>query len=307
MTLRVHLDTDIGGDSDDLCALALLLASEEVDLVGITTVGDREGGRAAFARHALRLAGREGVAVAAGAASFLGGWQHALIDQDERYWPDAPAPGQGRSGEALDLLEKSARSGATIIAIGPYTNLALLETLRPGALAGASVAVMGGYTGPAAAGLPQWGPEWDYNMQADRVAARIVFERLSPLIVPLGITLEVHLREADARELAAGGPLARLIARQGRLQALDDRRDELTRANAGLPGDLLNFQYDPLACAAALEWDCITVSEQRLALREMPDSSLAFVSSGEGPLRRVVSAVDAGRFSAEWLARVRQV
>jgi purine nucleosidase len=51
--LKIHLDTDIGGDSDDLCALALLLASPEVEVVGITTAADRGGLRAAFVHHAL--------------------------------------------------------------------------------------------------------------------------------------------------------------------------------------------------------------------------------------------------------------
>ncbi len=40
MTVKVHLDTDLGGDIDDLCALALLLRwPEGVQLTGVTTVG----------------------------------------------------------------------------------------------------------------------------------------------------------------------------------------------------------------------------------------------------------------------------
>jgi inosine-uridine nucleoside N-ribohydrolase len=36
--IRIHLDTDIGGDLDDLCALALLLGWPDVELTGVTTV-----------------------------------------------------------------------------------------------------------------------------------------------------------------------------------------------------------------------------------------------------------------------------
>jgi hypothetical protein len=36
--LRVHLDTDLGSDTDDLCALAMLLGWPDVEVVGVTTV-----------------------------------------------------------------------------------------------------------------------------------------------------------------------------------------------------------------------------------------------------------------------------
>ena len=53
---RIHLDTDIGGDTDDLCALAMLLGWPDVELVGVTTCSDVDGLRAGLARYALRLA-----------------------------------------------------------------------------------------------------------------------------------------------------------------------------------------------------------------------------------------------------------
>ena len=46
---KIHLDTDLGGDIDDLCALAMLLRwSEDVQLSGITTVADANGSRAGY-------------------------------------------------------------------------------------------------------------------------------------------------------------------------------------------------------------------------------------------------------------------
>src|SRR5215471_10934687 len=65
--MRVHLDTDLGGDPDDACALAMLLGWPGVDLIGITTTIDPGGRRAGCVAHCLRLAGREDVPVAAGA------------------------------------------------------------------------------------------------------------------------------------------------------------------------------------------------------------------------------------------------
>ncbi len=34
---KVHLDTDLGGDTDDLCALAMLLKWPDIQITGITT------------------------------------------------------------------------------------------------------------------------------------------------------------------------------------------------------------------------------------------------------------------------------
>jgi inosine-uridine nucleoside N-ribohydrolase len=62
----------------------------------------------------------------------------------------------------------------TLIGIGPYTNLALLELVRPGSLSQAPAVVMGGWTQPPSAGLPAWGPEKDWNVQWDTRAAEIL-------------------------------------------------------------------------------------------------------------------------------------
>ena len=303
MMLRIHLDTDIGGDTDDLCALALLLGSPEVELVGVTTVADTEGRRLAFARHALKLAGRTDVPVASGAFGFLDRPQRAE-PQDARYWPGLQPQPPSPPGEALDLLYANAQSGATVIAIGPYTNLAVLETLRPGAFANADVVLMGGHLGvPPEPGLPQYGTEVDYNIQTDRPAATMVFERLNALIVPLAVTLKVCLRRSDLPALQSGGPLARLMAIQGELHCADNKMDRLGAASAAVPDDILNFQYDSLACAAALQWDCLTVEEMPLTAGQS-ESYVVLNRDPAGLMRRVVTDVDADRFSRRWLESV---
>ena len=43
---KLHLDTDLGGDIDDLCALALVLKWPDVDLLAVTTNADDRGRRA---------------------------------------------------------------------------------------------------------------------------------------------------------------------------------------------------------------------------------------------------------------------
>jgi inosine-uridine nucleoside N-ribohydrolase len=63
---KLHLDTDLGGDIDDLCALAMVLNWPDVELLAVTTNSDDQGRRAGYTRYALRLAGRDDIAVAAG-------------------------------------------------------------------------------------------------------------------------------------------------------------------------------------------------------------------------------------------------
>ena len=303
MPIPVHLDTDIGGDTDDLCALALLLASSEVELVGITTCADAEGLRRSFAEHALKLAGRSGIPVATGARGFVGGQEHFPKAQDERYWPGLDRLPPTTPGEALNLLEANAGAGATVIAIGPYTNLGLLESLRPGTFQNAPVIVMGGYLGMPEAGYPQWPSKWDYNVQSDRVAARIVFEKLNPTVVSLNVTLKTSLRRRDLPALQAGGALSRLLARQAELHRADNRVERLSRENAALPGDLLSFQYDSAACGAAFDMAGLAFGSEQRAL-ELDGEDLVLPLSGDGPERRMVTDIDADIFAAEWLRRV---
>jgi hypothetical protein len=52
---KFHLDTDLGGYIDDLCALAMVLNWSEVELVAVTTVSDDPGKRAGYAGYALEL------------------------------------------------------------------------------------------------------------------------------------------------------------------------------------------------------------------------------------------------------------
>jgi hypothetical protein len=64
--VKLHLDTNLGGDIDDLQALAYLLGSPEVELTGITTAAEDAGRRAGYVWRALELGNRVDIPVAAG-------------------------------------------------------------------------------------------------------------------------------------------------------------------------------------------------------------------------------------------------
>src|SRR5688572_23913937 len=66
--MKIHLDTDFGGDIDDICALAMLLRwSGDVKITGITTVAEITGKRAGQVKYVLELEGKSYIPVAAGA------------------------------------------------------------------------------------------------------------------------------------------------------------------------------------------------------------------------------------------------
>ena len=298
---RIHLDTDLGSDTDDLCALAMLLGWPDVAVSGVTTVSDPEGRRAGWTAYALALAGSEDVPVEAGAAGSLAGFTIPLAFP--AYWPDPVDPRPSAPGAAVDLLVTAAERGDTIVAIGPYTNLALVEAGRPGLLATTELVVMGGHVPDPGQGLPMWGPADDTNVQQDAFASAIVFARCAPVVVPLSTTQRVTLRATHLDPLRRGGALARLLADQGEAHARDLGRTELGRAFPALPDDLLNFQYDPLACAVAAGWDGVTRSELPVGTT-IRQGVLHMAIEPGAPTLRVATDVDGPAFDAAWLDAV---
>jgi inosine-uridine nucleoside N-ribohydrolase len=153
--------------------------------------------------------------------------------------------------------------GATVVAIGALTNLALLEIARPGSLHGISVVFMGGWLRGAAPGLPSWGPEIDWNVQCDQHAAMIVAAAADLTLVTLPATLTAHLRASQLPRLQASGAVGELLALQSEVHAKDNRMPDLARRHPGLPSDLLNFHYDPVTGAVAEGWAGATVEDMR--------------------------------------------
>jgi inosine-uridine nucleoside N-ribohydrolase len=287
----------------------MLLGWPDVELVGVTTTIDPGGKRAGYVHRCLELAGRDGdVPVAAGAeVSMTTLVTPGDIPEDERFWPDPVQPRPSSAGAALDLLTAAVDSGASIVAIGPYTNLGVLEVVRPGSLGQVPVVLMGGWIDPPDNGLPQWGPGMDWNVQCDTRAAEIVAKAADDLtLVTLAATFKAPLRRADLPRLSAAGPLGELLARQAVAHGAQYRMAELGKAHAGLPDDLLNFHYDPVACAVAAGWQGVTVEEMRLRTSYEADV-LRFVRADDGRSVRVVTGVDGAAFTSAWLEAVSAV
>ena len=187
------LDVDTG--LDDALALLLTLRSPELDVVGVTTVA----GNVALpdvlrnTRHVLDTAGATSVPVAAGAAAplvrplttatFFHG-PHGLGDVDV---PEPTrAPVAEPAAQLLCRLAAEYRGQLTVIATGPWTNIALASrldsefagNLRQLVLMGGAVTVPGNVT-----------PVAEANVYNDPEAAHMVLASGGlPLLIGLDVT-----------------------------------------------------------------------------------------------------------------------
>lgn len=302
--LKIHLDTDFGGDIDDFCALAMLLRwADDIEFTGITTVAEINGRRAGQVKYVLELEGRNGVPVAAGADISQGFYPYELgLPPEERYWAKSITPLQTSSNEAVELLKKSVEQDATIIGVGALSNFYLLENKYPGILRDARLFLMGGFVSPPREGYPQWKDEDDFNLQIDANSAFCVIENCNPTFVPLSVTTETALREEHLKTLKNAGALGQLLARQAEAFAEDERIGEkFGKTCAKLPNDIINFQHDPLTCAIALGWnDGIEIS--RIPLKtELRNGLLDRKVDADGKPTQIVTRIDGEKFSQFWI------
>jgi purine nucleosidase/pyrimidine-specific ribonucleoside hydrolase len=245
--LKVILDTDIGDDIDDALALALIIASPELELLGVTTVFDNTEARARQARSLLVTAGgrhtRVPVAAGCGAtisqrppdgrgrAAYLAG---TLPNQDHACLPEAQLPpADPRHG--VDFLVETIMGGAgdiVPITIGAMTNLAMALIKEPRIAARIPRVVA------MACEFKSGATEW--NIRCDPEAAAIVYGSGIPVVTTTAeMGIIAQFQEPHLARLRAGtGALARMLA------ATVDPWCERHRARPSL--------FDPFAVATIL-------------------------------------------------------
>ncbi len=240
--MKFIIDTDIGDDYDDIFTLAVALASPEVDLLGVTTVGGDVALRARLTRRFLELAERSDIPVAIGAP------QPVRAQFSHRRWAQAAPPLAGAQPDAVAFILDQARAHPgeiTLLAIGPLSNVAAAVSRDPegfGKLA--RIVLMGGSVRRGYRDLP-WrpasGPSAEYNIVQDIPAAQTVFDSGLPLLVaPLDATM-VALDEAKRMQIfTRSTPITDALA----LTYL-----QWTAAS----GRALPILFDTIALAAALD------------------------------------------------------
>lgn len=211
MRKRVILDTDIGDDIDDAFALALAIASPELELLGVTTVHGPVEKRARIARKLLESAGAGEIPVYPGFAGC------GSPDHEPNQAPWAPATGlQPPAQAAVDYLVQAIEDSPgeiTLITIGPLSNVAQALEVQP-AIAEhlKQIVIMGGSVYRGYAGAAE--PVAEYNIACDPRAAGRVFECGARLtVVPLDATGTLALPWKDIEAIRASAtPLARALS-----------------------------------------------------------------------------------------------
>ncbi|KTS85333.1 hypothetical protein NS183_12955 [Microbacterium testaceum] len=204
-THHVILDTDIGSDVDDLMALALILGTPALDLVGVTTVYGDTALRARIVSRVAALSGKS-FPIHAGLGTPLSGrevwWaghEGALYDGLDAETVD----GDDAVGFLVDRVLTSPGE-IDVIAIGPLTNIAAaIRRDERFASAVRHLWVMGGtFTDD----------EREHNFRSDAVAARIVFDADIPTTVTgLDVTRLIDVRAEQVDRVRDSGPLGALI------------------------------------------------------------------------------------------------
>lgn len=284
----IMLDVDTG--VDDAAAIAYALGLE-ADLVGVSTVAGNVGINLSTANtlKVLSLLGAEDVPVFRGASkplvaeyvdashvhggNGLGGAElpEALAEES-----DLTAP------EAIIAMAEEFAGELVLVAVGPYTNIAMALSLRPdlSQLVRRIVLMGGAYFNPG-----NVTPHAEYNIYTDPHAAQQVFSADWKEIIAVGLDVThsaaITKKMWDAIPDDADGAA-------GLMKAIVERT-YTERVRSGF------FLHDPLAVAVALDDSLITTSPCFVDVTPDGEERGKTVVSLDGNVR-VARSVDAEKF-----------
>ncbi len=295
MPTRIVIDCDPG--TDDAIAILLAAASDELDLAAVTVVAGNVGLDRTLpnALRVLELAGRADVPVSGGAARPLI-WpveQRALVHGVDGLGDAGigPPAASAQTTHAADVL--AALDGATLVAIGPLTNVAIALARHPGAAAGIRQLIwMGGaFAGGNVTAAAEFNCWWD-----PEAAARVLQAGIDLVIVPLDATRHATVTPAEIALLAPDA------------QAMLGHYLEVCRTRYGVDECRL---HDPLAVAVLLDEAVVELVDARVEVDCTRDVSrgatLAERHGRTGPANaRVAFAADTERFRSLLLSHLRQ-
>ncbi|WP_368250638.1 nucleoside hydrolase [Enterococcus sp. 2201sp1_2201st1_B8_2201SCRN_220225] len=205
MVKKVILDCDPG--HDDAMALLMAIASENIELLAVTTSAGNQKPEKTFAnaKKLLALAKREDIPVAMGASKPL---RRDLIIADDVHGesgidgaelPKSSVPSLEISANDLiaDILRNSEEK-VTLVATGPLTNIAIFLLSHPELKEKIElISFMGGacFGGNIT-------PHAEFNIYVDPEAADIVVKSGVPTAMfGLDVTLKAQLFESDIKEI----------------------------------------------------------------------------------------------------------
>ena len=206
---KVLVDMDIGDDIDDAFALALLLQSPDIEIVGITTAWGDTALRGRLLERMLRETGHAGIAVAQGIAT-----ANPTPFTQARYAARGQAPSTPPQDAVDFILRVAARQPGqvTLLALGPLTNIGAAIARDPAAFGKLKQVVMMG--GAVRAGyrksqyVPSRPADKEYNIVSDIAGAQALFGSGVPIVMmPLDST-QIRLDEVERNAIFGhGSPL----------------------------------------------------------------------------------------------------
>ena len=252
---RILLDCDPG--HDDAIALLLALASPELDLLGATTVAGNQTleKTTANAMRVLDFVGRDDIAVAAGADRplvrdpFVAAYVHGETGLDG---PDLPPPQREPVDQhAIDFLAERV-SGATLVATGPLTNVALMLARHSQAKPD-RIVLMGG-----SIGVGNVTPAAEFNIWADpEAAARVFASGIELTMIGLDVTHQALMTPEHAERLRASGRTGRMVA---------ELFDFFHRFHVGTYGFAGSPIHDAVALAHVFRPDLVQTEHRHVAI-----------------------------------------
>lgn len=267
---KIIFDTDIGTDVDDALALALLLGSPEVELVGVTTVYGDTLLRARLARRLIGLSGRAaewGAPVVPGRVETLSGRPVWWPGHEGRLHADLEREEVAEDLDAVEWMVTQVAAdpgGIDVLAVGPLTNVAAAIRSAPSfAQEVRSIVLMGGDFSAS-------GRRSEHNFRCDAAAARTVLASGARIVAAgLDATTRVRIAAEEVGEIGRSGRLGEALVDE--IQVFWD-----------FHGEQWNNPHDPVAALALLEPELFTFIDEGVDVVEAgEDEGLVVTGSGQ--------------------------
>ncbi len=241
-SLKVIIDTDPG--HDDAMALLMILASQQIEVLAITTVAGNSDieNTTRNAKYILSLAKKETIPFYAGAGKpiardLIKANVHGASGLDGSGVKDLPLElvKDEASDKIIEIIRQN-RGKITLLTLGPLTNIAkaflkdpsLLKMIKQIVIMGGAIAVPGNKNRVA-----------EFNFFVDPEAAKIVFEaEVEKVLIPLDACNDIVLPESAIKKISKSGLIGETLSKMLVPYIENIKKFE------GMMGALM---YDPLA------------------------------------------------------------